>query len=178
MKTYKVVFGGRGADLYLHSIDEEQKSKLIAMEVQDTSKSVDFDKINEVLKVDNWDYSEEVYTGTYTSPTACHITVFDEDQKLVWESDDDFFIELGSEDEDHLILEKRNTFLIEHSVKGVIKEYILNIDEDFDPKKFSAKSVDINEEVEIIVDLKYDDKLMEIDEWGDYWSKGSFFYIL
>lgn len=178
MKKYKVIFGGRGADLYLHNIDEDQKSKLSEMGLEDETKELDFDQLNEVLKVENWDYTDEVYTGVYPSPSAYHISVYDETEELIWESDEDFYMEIGEEDEDYLFFEKNNVLMIEHYVKGTIKEYVLETEEDFNPEKLTFKSVDVNEEVEIIVDLKYDNKTLELDEWGDYWSKGTFFHIL
>ena len=39
MKTYTVNFGGRGADLYIHKINEEQKSKLKEMDLEDSETS-------------------------------------------------------------------------------------------------------------------------------------------
>lgn len=178
MKTYKILFGGRGADLYLHPIDEEQKDQLEEMGVTDEDKPVDFDKLNEVLKVENWDYADEVYTGSYTSPDLYYISVYNEEDNLVWESDKDFFMDQGEEEDDYKFMEKENVLMIEHYVKGTFKEYKLEIEEDFNPEKLTTKSVDINEEVEIIVDLKYDNKELELEEWGDYWSKGTFFHLL
>ena len=178
MKNYKIVFGGRGADLYIHKIDENQKQQLQEMRVTDKDEPVDFDKLNEVLKVENWDYTDESYTGAYTSPELYHISVFDEDDNLVWESDEDFYMDQGEEEEDYKYMEKQDVLMIEHYVKGVFKEYKLETEEDFNPEKLSTKLVDINEEVEIIVDLKYDNKELELDEWGDYWSKGTFFHTL
>lgn len=32
--VYKILFGGRGADLYIHNIDEQKKQKLLEMNIQ------------------------------------------------------------------------------------------------------------------------------------------------
>ena len=180
--VYKILFGGRGADLIIHNLDEQKKQKLVEMDITKKDCEIDFDKLNHTLGVDNWDYGDESWTGTYASPECCHITVFRENNfmdgyGLVWESDDDFLPETGEEDEDCLELEKKDILLIEHSIKGSIKEYSLDIEGIFDPNKLTAKYVEINEEVGIIVDLKYDGKLLVTDEWGDYWSKATYFYL-
>ena len=62
-------------------------------------------------------------------------------------------------------------------MKGTFKEYELNIEDEFDPEKLSFKRVDVHEYVEVITDLKYDGQSLELDEYGDYWSKGCFFYL-
>ena len=175
---YKVILGGRGADVFIHQIDDEQKQKLKEMDVENTSVVVDWDKLNEVLKVENWDYTDESYVGVYPTPEAYYITVFDENDELVFESDQDFYMDQGEEDDDYKFIEKENVLLIEHILKGNFKEYLLDIEEPFNPEKLTFKMLDFNEEVELIVDLKYDNKELELEEWGDNWSKGTYFYIL
>lgn len=174
---YKVVLGGRGAELYVHRINQEQKSKLKGMDVENHSVPVDWDKLIEVLDVDMWDNTDEVYSGIYPSPDLYYISVFDENDGLVWESNDDFFMDQGDEDNDYKFINEVDVLLIEHSFKGSLKEYNLEIEGEFNPEKLTYKSIDYNEEVEIITDLKYDNKEMELEEWGDNWSKGTFLYI-
>lgn len=176
MQKYKVIMGGRGAELYIHQINEDQKQKLKEMDVENESVAVDWDKLNEVLGVENFDYTEEIYSGAYSSPTSYHITVWDETNNLVWESDEDFFLDEGQEEEDYKMVEKENILLIEHYVKGNFVEYTLET-ENFDPEKLQTKVVEINETVQVITGLKYDNKELEIDEYGDSWSKNTVFYI-
>lgn len=177
MKTYKVILGGRGAELYIHKINEEQKEKLKEMDVENHNVAVNWDKLVEVLNVDMWDSTDEVYSGIYTSPELYYISVYDENDELVWESDDDFYMDQGEEDDDYKFIESQNALLIEHYFKGSLKEYKLEIEEEFNPEKLTFKLLDYNEDVEIITDLKYDNKEMELEEWGDNWSKGTYFYI-
>lgn len=178
MKKYKVLLGGRGADVYLHQLDENQKNELVNLGIEDESKIINYDKLNEILKVSDWSDSEEVFTGLYPSSSAYIISVYDENKKLVWESDNEFYMEIGEDDEDYNILDKENYLLIENYVKGTIKEYILEIEEEFDSNKFTFQSIDINEKIELIIGLKYDNKELELEEWGDYWSNGTYFHIL
>lgn len=168
--------GGRGAELYLHQINEEQKGKLKEMDVENESVAVDWDRLNEVLGVENFDNTEEVYIGAYPQPSAYHITVFDDKDELVWESDEDFYMDEGEEEDDYKMVDKEHTLLIEHYVKGNFVEYVLET-EKFDPEKLQTRTVEINETVQVITGLKYDNQELEIDEYGDNWSKNTIFYI-
>jgi len=178
LKTYKVILGGRGAELYIHPINEEKKQLLKEMDVENENVVVDFDKLSEVLGVDNWDYTEEIYLGPYDNPSAYHITVLDEQENVVWQSEEDFYMNEPESEEDYRFIEKENSLLIEHYVKGGFKEYTLTTSENFDSEKLTPVLIEINETVSVITDLKYDNEEMEIDEYGDNWSKGAFFYIL
>ncbi len=179
MKKYKLVLGGRGADIFIHPVNEEQKEKLQEMGVDNDSpeSNIDLDELTDLLEVDSWDYADETYTGSYCSPESYHIQVLDENEEVVWRSDDDFYMNEGEDEGDYTFIEKENILVIEHYVKGTFKEYELNIEGEFDPEKLSFKRVDVHEYVEVITDLKYDGQSLELDEHGDYWSKGCFFYL-
>lgn len=176
MKKYKIIFGGRGAELYIHQINEEQRQKLKEMDVENESVQVDWDKLNQTLGVENVDYTDEIYIGAYPQPSAYHITVFDDKDNLVWESDEDFYMDEGEEDIDYKVVDKENILLIEHYVKGTFFEYLLET-ENFDPEKLQTRSVEVNETVQVITGLKYDNQEMEVDEYGDNWSKNTVFYL-
>lgn len=176
MKKYSLVLGGRGAEIYIHNISQEQKEKLKDMDIENRDAPVDWDKLNEILGTE-WDYTDDIYTGAYDNPTAYHIRAFDEEKKEVFASDDDFFLEEGDSDTDYQYVEKENVLVIEHYVKGTYKEYELEIEGDFDPLKVTPVVVEINEAISVITDLKYDGKELENFEYGDDWSKGAFFHI-
>jgi hypothetical protein len=177
MKTYKLILSGRGADIFIHPVNEEQRQKFIDMDIMADDAEVDLDEVTEILGVDSWDYADETYTGSYCSPEGYHIQVLDENEEVVWKSDDDFYMNEGEDEGDYTFIEKENILVIEHYVKGTFKEYELNIEGEFDPEKLSFKRVDVHEYVEVITDLKYDGQSLELDEYGDYWSKGCFFYL-
>lgn len=176
MKKYKIIFGGRGAEVIIHSINQDQKEKLQEMDIENKDAPVDWDKLNEVLE-NEWDYSDDTYTGAYDNPTAYYITVYDENNNEVFSSDDDFYMDGSDSNDDYTYVEKENIFVVEHYVKGTFKEYELEIEENFDPKKLVPVVVEINETISLITDLKYDNKEIENFEYGDDWSKGAFFYI-
>lgn len=171
-----MLLGGRGAELYIHQINEEQKTKLKEMDIENKDVAVDWDKLNETLGTE-WDFTDDMYTGAYDNPTAYHIRVFDENDNEVFASDDDFFLEEGDSDTDYEFVEKENILLIEHYMKGTFKEYELEIEGDFDPLKITPVVVEVNEAISLITGLKYDGKEIEDFEYGDDWSKGAFFHI-
>lgn len=175
MKTYRIILGGRGAEVFIHPVTEHQKSQLKELGVGDDEVEMDFDKLNEVLGVDSWDYADESYTGSYHGD-SCHISVLD-GEEIVWSSDEDNFINEGEDVGDYKFIEREDILVIEHYVKGVFKEYTLNLEEDFNITKLTFKTLDVHETVEIITNLKYDGKDLDDYEWGDYWSKGTFFYL-
>lgn len=176
MKKINLILGGRGAEIYIHNINDDQKEKLKQMDIESKDAPVDWDKLNEILGTD-WDSTDDMYTGAYDNPTAYYIRAFDENQNEIFESDDDFFLEEGDSDTDYQFVEKENVLVIEHYIKGTFKEYELEIEEDFDSSKITPVVVEINEAISVITDLKYDGKELENFEYGDDWSKGAFFYI-
>lgn len=176
MKKINLILGGRGAEIYIHNINDDQKEKLKQMDIESKDAPVDWDKLNEILGTD-WDSTDEMYTGAYDNPTAYYIRAFDENQNEIFESDDDFFLEEGDSDTDYQFVEKENVLVIEHYIKGTFKEYELEIEEDFDSSKITPVVVEVNEAISVITDLKYDGKELENFEYGDDWSKGAFFYI-
>jgi len=175
MKNYKIILGGRGADVFVHPVTEHQKEQLRELGVGDDDVDMDFDKLNEILGVDSWDYADESYTGSYTGD-SCHIAVYD-GETLVWASSEDDMINEGETSGDYKYIDKGDVLVIEHYVKGTFKEYNLPIEGEFDISKLTYKLVDIHEEIEVITALKYDNTDLDDYEWGDYWSKGTFFYL-
>lgn len=175
MKNYKLFLGGRGAEIYIHSISEEQKEKLKEMKIEERDVPVDWDKLNEILGTE-WDYTDDTYTGAYDNPSDYHITAFEGDEE-VFSSEDDFYMDGSDDEEDYTYVEKENILIIEHYVKGTYKEYELEIEETFDPTKLTPVVVEINEAISVITGLKYDNKEIENFEYGDDWSKGAFFHI-
>lgn len=175
MKKYLVTLSGRGAEVYIHKIDEEQKKTLQEMDIEDKDQSVDWDKLNETLKVENWDYADVSYTGAYPSPTSSYLAVMDDQDEIVWESDEDYELS-PMNDEDYKMVYEKDVLLIEHYVKGSFATYAFET-ENFEPEKLAPILTEINETVELITGMTYDGQQLEVEEWGDNWSKGAFFYI-
>lgn len=176
MKKLKVILSGRGAEVYTHTINEGQKQLLKEMDVENQNVSIDFDKLGNVLQKD-WDDCDKVYMGAYDDPSYYHVVVLDENDEIIWESDETNYLETGSSDEDYQDIQIENCLIIENSLKGEFAEYVLEVEDKFDPNKFEVQIVEINESITMITGLKYDGKALEIEEYGDNWSKGAFFSI-
>lgn len=171
-----MTLGGRGAELFIHPLSEEQKLQLREMKIESRDVPVDWEKLNNILKKE-WDYTDDRYSGAYDNPTAYYMRVFDENQEEVFASDDDFFLEEGESEDDYQFVEKENVLVIEHYIKGTFKEYELEIDGEFNPKKITPVVLEVNETISLIKDLKYDNKEIQNFDYGDDWSKGTFFHI-
>lgn len=176
MKKYKLLLGGRGAEIYIHPISQDQKEKLKDIDIENRDTPVDWDKLNEILQTE-WEYTDETYSGAYDDPSNYHITVLDDKNNEIFSSDDDFYMEGSDSDEDYIFVEKENVLVIEHYVKGTYKEYELEIDEPFNQSKLTPVVLEINEMISLITGLKYDNKEIENFEYGDDWSKGAFFHL-
>ena len=178
MKKIKLVLSGRGAECYVHNITEQQKEKLINAGILDNKMSVD--SICEMLEIEFFDEKANIYTGAYTNSSDFNISVYNETNDLIWESDenfefneefsDDWWNEVESE-EDEIKL------IVEDYIKGTFQTYELELSEDFDPSKLSPIMLEISESVEIIAGFKYDGQELNKPELGDFLSKGFSFHI-
>jgi hypothetical protein len=182
MKKYKVILGGRGSETYVFKLTPEQKQKLVDGEVE--KDKMDVDEISEILEVGFITETDETYSGPYVANDSFVIEVYDEEDKKVWDSYDmeddwDFDEESRWENEDgyESVADDENLLIVEDYCKGNYREFILEIEEDFQPIKLLPMVTEIGERVEIITGLFYDGKKMEDFEWGDTWSKGLYFYL-
>jgi hypothetical protein len=168
MKKFKLILKGTGAVCYAHDINEEQKNTLIDAGVSEGD--ADHDSVCEILGIDYIDQNARSYTGVYENSEDCSIVVFDENEKCVWESSDEYSLEpyINENDQDDERIKETNGLVLiaKESIKGTIKEYDLEINDDFDPKKLSGVYVDIAETIQLFIDLKYDGKELEDFEWG------------
>jgi len=178
---YKITLGGRGSESYIHKLTDEQKKILIDEEVE--RDKMEYDRIMEVIGVPNFNDTDETYCGPYYDSDSNVVEVFDENDQKVWSSLDDkeweFNWELVEELDDwqtEVVMED-NHLIIDNYVKGIFKEYFLEIEEPFDPKLISAKTTEVNERYDIITGLYYNGVEIEDYEWGDYWDKGMYYYI-
>lgn len=172
---YKVILGGDGCELFIHEINKSKKKLLSEMNLSEVLEESDFDKVGEIL-VEQWDCSEEVFFGVYSK--SHYISVFDEDENFIWESDEKYFIDKPIHDHYFIDFKRENVLMIESHLKGDFMEYILDIEEPFDPEKFDFKVMDFNNEIQIVTDLKYDNQEMKkIPVSEDNWTKGIYFHI-
>ena len=57
-----------------------------------------------------------------------------------------------------------------HIQRSDIKQKI-ETEEDFNPEKLTPEITEINDSIQIITGLRYDGKKLEVNEWGDSWTK-------
>lgn len=175
MKKYRISISGRGADCYIHYLTEEQNEALTEGGADEDDMSMD--EILEVLGKDYVTDGDGVVLGAYEEPGNYMVSVYDENDQLVWESDDK--MDLPVEPEDSVITYDEETALIcEDILKGEFYNYELEIDEDFDPSKLSAVVEHVGDVVSLITGLKYDGEQLEMSDVGDYSDSGFNFYLV
>lgn len=180
---YKIKFGGRGADIYVHKLTEEKRALLVENDVENHQKETeDFDKIAEILGVDNVDNSELMVTGVYDDPDNIVLEVLDEDGNVVFDSlkyDGVWYFNTETlnenENREHLY-EGANHLFVESYCKGDFFEFVLET-EYFNHTLLSPEITEVGEQWELITGLYYDGKKIEDMEYGDYWGKGIYFYL-
>ena len=175
---YKIQLGGRGCDIWIHEITEEQKQILKEGNVE--VDQMDYDEIAEVLNRDSVDDIDISYTGVYNRLDSIVIEVKDENDNLVFDStktegwyfDNDTLMEYEDFDSVH---QEENKLLVESYSKGNFFNFELETEE-FDPKKLSPKVVEVGEAIEIITGLYYEGVELEY-EYDDYWGKGYYYHL-
>jgi hypothetical protein len=172
---YKISISGRGADMYIHKLNEEQQNVLSEASVDNVIKSkMEYEDINEVLGHPA-DESDDVYAGVYYNGEWV-ILVHDENGKLVFESDEDWHFNPEIDPHHESLFEEEVGYLIVESYsKGTFFEYELETDE-FDPNKLEPVVVELNERFELLKGVLYDGQEMDF-EWGDYDSRGYYYYL-
>ena len=172
---YKITLGGRGAYVYVHQLNEEQREILTEAEVDNVVKSkMDYEEINEVMGKEV-DASEDVFGGVYNNPTDYILKVTDENGEVVFESDEDWDFNPDVDYHHDSLFEEGNYLIVEAYSKGTFLEFELETDE-FDPNKLEPVVVEINERIDILKGLYYDGQELE-HEWGDYDTKSYYYYL-
>jgi hypothetical protein len=173
MKKYRIIVGGKGAECYVYRINTDKRARLIEGKVEENQ--MESDEISKILGVDFVTDSDDIFLGPYTDPKTYHITVYDENNTMVWESDDkyefsDAQMEFKFEDDDVLI--------VEDYVKGEFYTYEIELEKDFDPSKLTLIITEVGNTIEILSDLMYGEvELSSYKDYGDYWSKGLTYYL-
>lgn len=173
MKTYKIEVSGKGGEVYVFNLTDDQKQQLVDGDVVDDG--MDVTEICNILEVDDFLDTDEVVLGLYPNPYLLSIRVYNENGDKIWESDEN--LNLQTEDVEYLF-EDPNTLLVEDYIKGTPMIYDLDIEEDFDPKHLEPIIVSVGEVIELMTGLKYNNvDLSQFRDYGDYWSKGYTFYL-
>jgi hypothetical protein len=162
---------GKGCEAFLHKITEEQLDTLSDGGVEDDQMSVK--EIEEVLEIDSITDTDNISTGVY--PDSFTIRVLNEDESVLWESDDNFEF---SEYEDQYLYNDDKYLMIQDYQKGHFFTYKLEIDGEFDPSLLIATNTELLDGVaEIITGVKYGETEIEWEDFGDTTSKGFYFSL-
>ena len=173
MKKYRIIVSGKGAECYVHKVNTDKRVRLIEGKVEEDK--MESEEIAEILGVDFVTDSDDIFLGPYNDPELYYITVYDENDSVVWESSDkhefeDIQMEFKFESDEVLI--------VEDYTKGQFYIYEVELEKDFDPSLLVPIVTEIGERVEIITDLIYNEvELSYYKEFGDYWSKGITYYL-
>jgi hypothetical protein len=171
MQKFTISLHGRGAEINVHSITEEQREKLEHLDLDNCI----FEDVTHILEMENefsLIESDEIYVGAY--PEHSRITVFDEDREIVFseEVENLTFNEIISESSSIDEIYQKNKLYVNDNIKGTFFELVVEEDS-FDVKNLELNFSDI-EGSELITSIKYKDS--EVD-FGDYWSKGIVYFL-
>jgi hypothetical protein len=171
---YKISISGRGADMYVHKLNDEQKEILSESANGIYIKtSMEYEEINEILGYP-CDESDDVFAGVFYDADWV-ILVHDENGELVFESDDDWHFNPEIDPHDESLFEEEGYLIVESYCRGTFFEYELETDE-FDPNKLEPVLVELNERFQLLKGVIYDGQEMDF-EWGDYDSRGYYYYL-
>ena len=175
MNKYTIEVSGRGAECYVFPLTDEQLTKLKIGGI--VEERMDMDDVYEVLGIESVLDSELTYFGPYDDSDLYSVKVLGEDGELVEDLTDNWDFEITN-DEDYVSVhyEEKN-LIIEDTCKGEFFKCVLEIEGDFDSSKLTPIITEVGEYVNIITGLRYDDKVLEVTDYGDYWSKGFYFYL-
>jgi len=173
MKKYRIIVSGKGAECYVHKVNTDKRVRLIEGKVEEDK--MESEEIAEILGVDFVTDSDDIFLGPYNDPELYYITVYDENDSVVWESSDKHEFE---DVQMEFKFESDEVLIVEDYTKGQFYIYEVELEKDFDPSLLVPIVTEIGERVEIITDLIYNEvELSYYKEFGDYWSKGITYYL-
>ena len=173
MRKYKIIVGGRGGECYIHHINTDTKISLISEHVEEDK--LDTEQVADILDIDFVTDSDEVYIGPFNDPETYLITVIDENDNVVWESDNNHKFE---NEEWEFRYNDTDVLIVEDYIKGQFYTYELELEQDFESSKLIPIVTELGERLQIITDLVYNGvELNSYKEYGDYWSKGISYYL-
>ena len=154
MSKFTISLHGRGAEINVHNITEEQREKLEHLDLDNCI----FEDVSDVLDMED-EFSlvgsDEVYIGSY--PEHSRITVFDEEREIVFSEEIENLTlnELISESSSIKEVYQKNKLYVNDNIKGTFFELVVEEDS-FDVKNLELHFSDI-EGSELITSIKYKD---------------------
>jgi hypothetical protein len=170
---YKIIVSGRGSECYVHSIDENQKSKFSEMGIDNSYGEHEI--ISEILDKNDIFDTDNIFLGPYNYPENYIIEVFNENNVKVWSSDINHEFK---DDEYEFITGKGNYLIVDDYTKGEFFNYEIDLEEDFDSDKLKPVITEVIDGLELITKIQYAETDLEVfKEYGDYWSKGITYHL-
>jgi hypothetical protein len=172
IKYYKIILGGKGAEVYPFELNTEQYETLRDGGVEQDE--LDYDQICEILGVDTFfDSPNESIMGPY--PDAFFVRVEDEEGNVVYQSEE---FDNDRSDYEEQYCGDVAYLIIEDYCKGEHVVYDIPLEEEFDIEKLRFKVDDIGCRVEIVSGILYDEKEYNIyKSFGDTSSKGYYYHL-
>lgn len=175
MKKYKINVGGKGAEVYINTLDDNQVQNLKEYDLN----SITVEEVNEVLNGDSFMDTDIIYIGPYSQQDCWYITVENEIGEIIAKLDEEWEIEPSNDFNDYeVVYDNPNHLIAEDNVKGNYYSYELELEEDFDLEKLTSIVTEVGDSTTIITGLRYDGKLLENKEFdGGVTSKGLYFRL-
>jgi hypothetical protein len=176
---YKITLGGRGADVWVHRLNEHQYKLL---KESQSLNNMELDEIAKILDRNCVDDVDDVFMGVYDGEDLV-VQAFNEGDEMIFDSlaDDDWSFDEETRDEhenyESVFEGDDPTLFVESYSKGTFFEFELETEEEFDPTKLSPIILEVGERFEMITGLAYNGEELE-KEIGDYWSKGYYFHLI
>jgi hypothetical protein len=182
---YKLKLGGSGGELYINRINLDQIKILKEKNINEIQISIE--EILEILKEDYFDKTEETFIGPYYD-NSFTFEVYDEKNEMVWShySDDDdsswnydqdLSVEIDECSDSYCEFYADDVLVAEVHCRGIFKEYILDLTEEFDPNLLTPKIMEVVQRYAVITDLFYNKEKLYPSEWGDPETSGVDFYL-
>ncbi len=173
MKNYKISLGGRGSEIFVFELNDDQFEQLEEGNVQHEEMS--YDDVCKILGVESYfDGPNPSVIGSY--PEAFYMVVTDEEGKIVYEQEDFDYENYKSE---NIYCENKKYLLIEDYCKGEQNVYRLVLEEDFDINKLEFVVTEVGNKIDFITGITYNDKSYEdCKDIGDFWSKGYYYHLV
>lgn len=169
---YKITLSGKGSESYIHELNNDQIDSLKSLDLENT----DSDEISNILDKNDIFETDEIILGPYSHPENYYIEVFDENEDIIWKSEDEHEFEdchfnCVFDNPDDKVL------IVEDYVKGQFLSFTIET-ESFDPKKLIPVITEISERIEVITGMFYGEQdLSESKDYLDYWSKGITYHL-
>lgn len=166
---YKIEIHGRGSEFAIYELTDKQKQSLIDGDVEVDGLSDE--EVCEILEISEL-FEEETEIGVY--PDNVSIFVYDEDEKIVWNSEKKHIFKNTEKINSH---SDSDYLLIDVYQKGHFFTYHLEAD-NFDSNLLSLVETNYIGKFPVITDLKYNQQPLERD-FDDYWldSKITTYYL-